>query len=72
MTPTHERALPWAADGAAYLRGMLTRMGDEAFAKPSSLPNWTRAHVLTHVAAHKRTETEEVALGGYVPVGLPP
>ena len=50
MTPTHERALPWAADGAAYLRGMLTRMGDEAFAKPSSLPNWTRAHVLTHVA----------------------
>ena len=50
MTPTIGQALPWAADGAAYLRGMLTRMGDEAFAKPSSLPNWTRAHVLTHVA----------------------
>ena len=48
--PHAEQALPWAADGAAYLRGMLTRMGDEAFAKPSSLPNWTRAHVLTHVA----------------------
>ena len=25
-------------------------MGDDAFAKPSALPGWTRAHVLTHVA----------------------
>jgi maleylpyruvate isomerase len=29
---------------------MMTRMGDDAFAKPSSLPDWTRAHLLTHVA----------------------
>ena len=29
---------------------MMTRMGDDAFAKPSGLPDWTRAHVLTHVA----------------------
>ena len=50
MTPTLTQALAWAADGAAHLRGMLTRMGDDAFAKPSSLPDWTRAHVLTHVA----------------------
>jgi maleylpyruvate isomerase len=50
VTPTVEQALPWAADGAAHLRGMMTRMGDDAFAKPSSLPDWTRAHVLTHVA----------------------
>ena len=44
-TPTVEQALPWAADGAAHLRGMMTRMGDDAFAKPSSLPDWTRAHL---------------------------
>ena len=50
MTPTADQALPWAADGAAHLRGMMTRMGDDAFAKPSALPDWTRAHVLTHVA----------------------
>jgi len=50
VTPTVEQALPWAADGAAHLRGMMTRMGDDAFAKPSSLPDWTRAHLLTHVA----------------------
>jgi maleylpyruvate isomerase len=50
VTPTVEQALPWAADGAAHLRGMMTRMGDDAFAKPSSLPDWSRAHVLTHVA----------------------
>jgi maleylpyruvate isomerase len=50
VTPTVEQALPWAADGAAHLRGMMTRMGDDAFTKPSSLPDWTRAHLLTHVA----------------------
>jgi maleylpyruvate isomerase len=50
VTPTVHQALAWAADGAAHLRGMLTRMGDDAFAKPSGLPGWTRAHVLTHVA----------------------
>ena len=50
VTPTLTQALAWAADGAAHLRGMMTRMGDDAFAKPSSLPDWTRAHVLTHVA----------------------
>ena len=36
--PHVAQALPWAADGAAHLRGMMTRMGDDAFAKPSSLP----------------------------------
>lgn len=50
MSPTLAQALAWAADGAAHLRGMMTRMGDDAFAKPSGLPGWTRAHVLTHVA----------------------
>jgi maleylpyruvate isomerase len=50
MTPTLEKSLAWAADGAAHLRGMMMRMGDDAFAAPSLLPDWTRAHVLSHVA----------------------
>jgi maleylpyruvate isomerase len=28
----------------------MMRMGDDAFAAPSALPGWSRAHVLTHVA----------------------
>jgi maleylpyruvate isomerase len=50
VTPTVAQSLAWTADGAAHLRGMMERMGDDAFAAPSALPNWTRAHVLTHVA----------------------
>jgi maleylpyruvate isomerase len=42
--------LAWAGDGAAHLRGLMDRMGDEAFRAPSGLPGWSRAHVLTHVA----------------------
>src|SRR5919106_3424262 len=42
--------LAWAGDGAAHLRGLMSRMGDDAFAAPSALPGWSRAHVLTHVA----------------------
>lgn len=52
MTRTVEVALAWAGDGAAHLRGLMTRMGDDAFAAPSALPGWSRAHVLTHVARH--------------------
>jgi maleylpyruvate isomerase len=42
--------LAWAGDGAAHLRGLMTRMGDDAFAAPSALPGWSRAHVLSHIA----------------------
>ncbi|MCE3551894.1 maleylpyruvate isomerase family mycothiol-dependent enzyme [Pseudonocardia sp. RS11V-5] len=50
MTRTLELSLAWAGDGAAHLRGLMDRMGDEAFQAPSALPGWTRAHVLSHVA----------------------
>ena len=43
-------SLAWAGDGAAHLRGLMMRMGEDAFAAPSALPGWSRAHVLTHVA----------------------
>ena len=48
--PPTDESLAWAGDGAAHLRGLMSRMGEEAFAAPSLLPGWTRAHVLSHVA----------------------
>ncbi len=48
--PAVTDALAWAADGAAHLRGLMTRLGDDAFRAPSLLPGWSRAHVLTHLA----------------------
>jgi maleylpyruvate isomerase len=50
VTPSLTPALAWAGDGAAHLRGLLTRMADAAFTAPSLLPGWSRAHVLTHLA----------------------
>lgn len=51
MTPPDRHdSLAWAGDGAAHLRGLMTRMGEEAFGAPSLLPGWSRAHVLSHVA----------------------
>jgi maleylpyruvate isomerase len=50
VTRSLTSALAWAGDGAAHLRGLMTRMADAAFAAPSLLPGWSRAHVLTHVA----------------------
>ena len=48
--PAVTDSLAWAADGAAHLRGLLTRLGDDAFRARSLLPGWSRAHVLTHLA----------------------
>jgi maleylpyruvate isomerase len=48
--PAVTDSLAWAADGAAHLRGLMTRLGDDAFRAPSLLPGWSRAHVLTHLA----------------------
>jgi maleylpyruvate isomerase len=50
VTPTHAQALAWAYDGAAHLRSLMSRMGDDAFGAPSVLPGWSRAHVLSHIA----------------------
>lgn len=50
VPPALADSLAWAADGQAHLRGLMTRMGGDAFAAPSLLAGWTRAHVLTHVA----------------------
>lgn len=49
-TPPREKTLAWAYDGAAHLRALMARMGEDAFAAPSTLPGWSRAHLLTHIA----------------------
>ena len=36
--------------GAAYYDGLLDGLPDAAFAEPSALPDWTRGHVVAHVA----------------------
>jgi maleylpyruvate isomerase len=50
VSRTLTTSLAWAGDGAAHLRGLMTRMADAAFPAPSLLPGWSRAHVLTHLA----------------------
>ena len=50
MTRTVAQSLAWAGDGAAHLRDLMSRMADDAYAAPSALPGWSRAHVLTHLA----------------------
>lgn len=50
MSRSLAETLAWAGDGAAHLRGLMSRMGDDAFRAPSGLPGWSRAHVLTHIA----------------------
>ncbi|MFC4950622.1 maleylpyruvate isomerase family mycothiol-dependent enzyme [Pseudonocardia sp. GCM10023141] len=50
MTRSLTTTLAWGGDGAAHLRGLMARMGDDAFVAPSALPGWSRAHVLSHVA----------------------
>lgn len=50
VPPALADSLAWAADGQAHLRGLMTRMGGEAFGAPSLLAGWSRAHVLTHIA----------------------
>ena len=62
MTPTIA-AWPGPRDGAAHLRGLMTRMGDDAFAEPSRLPGWTRAHVLTHLARNADAHDQPADLG---------
>ncbi|MCY7344142.1 MAG: maleylpyruvate isomerase family mycothiol-dependent enzyme [Pseudonocardia sp.] len=50
MTRSLAETLAWAGDGAAHLRGLMTRMGEDAYTAPSMLPGWSRAHVLSHIA----------------------
>lgn len=38
------------ADGERLVAGLVERLGDDDLASPSALPEWTRAHVVAHLA----------------------
>ena len=54
MTRSREDTRRWVAEGTALMRRALPgRRGDaRALQSPSGLPGWTRAHLLSHVAAN--------------------
>jgi maleylpyruvate isomerase len=50
-------ALLLARRGTAFFGHQLTELPDAAFAEPSLLPGWTRAHVIAHVGYNARAIT---------------
>ncbi|PVG81994.1 hypothetical protein DDE18_14980 [Nocardioides gansuensis] len=42
-------ALAWTEGGTRLFLDALSRIGDERFAAPTSLPGWTTAHLVAHV-----------------------
>ncbi|WP_328346419.1 maleylpyruvate isomerase family mycothiol-dependent enzyme [Streptomyces violaceus] len=52
MTDRHDLTvtLPWMREGTALLLGVSDGLTDADLSTPSTLPGWTRAHVIGHVA----------------------
>jgi maleylpyruvate isomerase len=50
MASPDENAMRWWADGERRVGGVIDGMADDDLAAPSALPDWTRAHVLAHLA----------------------
>jgi maleylpyruvate isomerase len=49
-----ERDLAWMAEGYDYFNTQLASIDDARLADPSALPNWTRKHVVAHIALNAR------------------
>lgn len=45
-----QHVLRWWADGELAVAGALDRLADDDLRAPSRLPNWSRAHVVAHLA----------------------
>jgi maleylpyruvate isomerase len=50
MTAPAAETLRWWADGELAVSGRLDQLTDEELAAPSPLPDWSRAHVVAHLA----------------------
>jgi maleylpyruvate isomerase len=52
VTDRHDTdtTIPWLRQGTELLLYTVDKLDGEAFAEPSALPGWTRAHVVGHVA----------------------
>jgi maleylpyruvate isomerase len=42
--------LPWMREGTTHLLAVVDKLTDGEFSAPSALPDWTRAHVVGHLA----------------------
>ena len=49
-TVQRDPALRWWADGERTVAGLVTRLTDQQLTEPSALPEWSRAHVVAHLA----------------------
>ncbi|HSP60874.1 MAG TPA: maleylpyruvate isomerase family mycothiol-dependent enzyme [Ornithinimicrobium sp.] len=52
MAPPLTRSLAWADEGTSIFGRVLSGLSDEELDGPSSLQEWTRRHVVAHVAAN--------------------
>ncbi|MFI0424461.1 maleylpyruvate isomerase family mycothiol-dependent enzyme [Spongiactinospora sp. 9N601] len=52
MRRTFEDALVWSATGTRLFSEAVAGWGEEQYRAPSSLPGWTRKHLVAHVAAN--------------------
>ena len=50
MTAAFSTSLAWARTGGELFEAEAARLDDGAVAAPSTLPGWTRGHVVTHVS----------------------
>jgi maleylpyruvate isomerase len=50
VNPDPETALRWWADGELVVAGSIDGLSDDDLAGPSNLPDWSRAHVVAHLA----------------------
>jgi maleylpyruvate isomerase len=47
-----DQTLNWMQDGTERLLAEMAALPDEALSAPTALPGWTRAHLLSHLAAN--------------------
>jgi maleylpyruvate isomerase len=48
--PDPAAATRWWSDGELSVAGVVDRLGDDELTEPSAVPDWTRAHVVAHLA----------------------
>lgn len=57
--------LPWMRDGTDLLLTVADRLTDDGLCAPSTLPGWTRAHVIGHLARNAEALGPARRLGPY-------
>lgn len=55
------RTLPWMREGTQRLFALVATLSDAELAAPSALPEWSRAHVVAHLARNAEALTRLVA-----------